>query len=467
MFSLPQTAVRYVHETVARDAARRRRERELHDLQRAQLLPLLASGEHQRDVQTMQSAALALSGAHHATAATGHPWKRAPDQPEWLDATSVGSVRPELRFEHVGGAPVPLRASIVRLPLFKLIGSGAAALLTAAGSSDPFAVKTCAFAAAVNLVAVLHYYAIWQLRLQNIAGGALTAFMVRIRGRGDAEQETQYLNLNKEAAENAGKLFAQEIAVDSLRSSDWAVTVRARATGHGATHVHTHIYTHRQLSPWTFRLPSQLVLLYIDLHAVAQKVNNPSAPGEFLPSHWGSAFQAFVVFLGSLTRFLCNNLRPLENTGDHSARPLPRNGWLVAIGILSFVAATAVWVVSIVNLLDMVGLPDDAIDAQSREDCWFVRLVVYVQLGYPAIAIAEIVWLNFFSTDLRDEPGVDGRNAMTGLPTSAPKRNKRRMPGSQMDPVLSLVKDVGYGTLDTLSKGGVAVYLVLRAAQNS
>ena len=59
MFSLPQTAVRYVHETVARDAARRRRERELHDLQRAQLLPLLASGEQQRDAQTMQSAALA------------------------------------------------------------------------------------------------------------------------------------------------------------------------------------------------------------------------------------------------------------------------------------------------------------------------------------------------------------------------------------------------------------------------
>jgi hypothetical protein len=360
-----------------------------------------------------------------------------------------------MRFEHVGGAPVPLRASIVRLPLFKLIGSGAAALLTAAGSSDPFAVKTCAFAAAVNLVAVLHYYAIWQLRLQNIAGGALTQLMVKIRGRGDADADTtQFLNLNKEAAGNAGKLFAQEIAVDSLRSSDWAVTVRA----------HTNDSTLRA-NPFFSVIGSQLVLLYIDLHSVAQKVNNPSAPGEFLPSHWGSAFQAFVVFLGSLTRFLCNNLRPPEDTSNHAARPLPRNGWLVAIGVVAFVAATAVWVVSVVNLLDMVGLPDDAIDAQSREDCWFVRLVLYVQIGYPAIAVGEIVWLNFFSTDLRDEPGVGGRNEETGMPLTALKRAKRRMPGSQMDPMLSLVKDVGYGTLDTLTKGGVAVYFVLRATR--
>jgi hypothetical protein len=434
MFALPQSAVNYVHETVARDAARRRRERELHDLQRAQLLPLLASGERERDAQTMQTAALALSSASHATTPTGHPWKRTPDQPAWLDETQLGSVRPELRFEHVGGAPVPLRASIVRLPLFKLIGSGAAALLTAAGSSDPFAVKTCAFAAAVNLVAVLHYYAIWQLRLQNVAGGALTALMVQIRGRGNADLKQQYLNLNKEAADNASKLFAQELAVDSLRSSDWAVT---------------------------------LVLLYIDLHAVSARVNNPSAPGEFLPSHWGSAFQAFVVFLGSLTRFLCNNLRPPENVSDHSAPPLARNGWLVAIGAVSFVIATGVWIVSIVNLLDMVGLPDDAIDAQSREDCWFVRLVLWVQIGYPAIAIGEIVWLNFFSTDLRDEPGAEGRNPETGLPIAPPGiAKRRRMPGSQMDPVLSLVKDVAYGTLDTLTKGGVAVYFVLRAARN-
>lgn len=74
--------------------------------------------------------------------------------------TAVNVVPEGLRFQspEATGVPVPFRSSVVRLALFKLIGTGVLAALTAAGSSEPFSRKACAFAAAVNAVAVLHYY---------------------------------------------------------------------------------------------------------------------------------------------------------------------------------------------------------------------------------------------------------------------------------------------------------------------
>ena len=73
------------------------------------------------------------------------------------DFSTVAQVDSTLRFQAIGSCPVPLRASVMRVVLFKLLGTGVFAALVAAGSSDPIVVKTCGLAAAINAVAVLHY----------------------------------------------------------------------------------------------------------------------------------------------------------------------------------------------------------------------------------------------------------------------------------------------------------------------
>ena len=73
------------------------------------------------------------------------------------DFSTVAQVHPRLRFQAIGSCPVPLRASVMRVVLFKLLGTGVFAALVAAGSSDPIVVKTCGLAAAINAVAVVHY----------------------------------------------------------------------------------------------------------------------------------------------------------------------------------------------------------------------------------------------------------------------------------------------------------------------
>ena len=128
--------------------------------------------------------------------------------------------------------------------LFKLLGTGVFAALVAAGSSDPIVVKTCGLAAAINAVAVVHYMfsapapaaqrrahdslglltraplplAVWRIRLQALNVKPLTALMV---GLGRAKSD----GYDAQAYKNSSKLYAQEIAVDSLRHSDWTVTV--------------------------------------------------------------------------------------------------------------------------------------------------------------------------------------------------------------------------------------------------
>ena len=125
MFRLPNEAIGALREALA--AGRDQRERQQQQtLAQAQRVPLIAIG----------------------TPASEDPF------------TAVNVVDKDLRFNapEVTGVPVPFRSSIVRLALFKLIGSGVLAALTAAGSSEPFSRKSCALAAAVNAVAVCHYF---------------------------------------------------------------------------------------------------------------------------------------------------------------------------------------------------------------------------------------------------------------------------------------------------------------------
>ena len=184
------------------------------------------------------------------------------------DFSTLAAVSPALRYQAVGACPVPLRASVLRLVLFKLLGTGVFVGLTAAGSENPHVVKTCALAAAVNAVAVAHYLFILRIRMQSVNSKPLSAWMI---GLGRA---TDPPAIERQVQNNAKKLFAQEMAVDSLRSGDWAIT---------------------------------LVLMKIAEHAIAEKAE-PTGDA-FLAPQYSALLQTVIVFLGSITTFFLNDLR--------------------------------------------------------------------------------------------------------------------------------------------------------------
>lgn len=131
-------------------------------------------------------------------------------------ATAWGLIDGERRYKGTGTVPVLLRVSVVRLALFKLLGIGVVVAVSGIGAATPSLRRSCALAAGVNFVACCYYYMIMRVRGQGF-GEPLAPLRLEL-GRSDGE----YL---KEIAANANKLFAQEVIVDSLRHSDWLVTV--------------------------------------------------------------------------------------------------------------------------------------------------------------------------------------------------------------------------------------------------
>ena len=306
------------------------------------------------------------------------------------DFSTLAAVSPGLRFQAVGGCPVPLRASVLRLVLFKLLGTGVFAALTSAGSENGHIVKTCALAAAVNAVAVVHYLFILRIRMQSISTKPLSAWMIGL-GRATTPSE---IDAQKETSTK--KLFAQEVAVDSLRSGDWAIT---------------------------------LVLIKICEHAIAEKAE-PTGDA-FMAPQYAALLQTIVVFLGSITTFFLNGLRkPTEQVR------ICRSPWIgVALGVFAYTAAMSIWVATTINLLVEVGHPDNKTSASAREDAYVLWILSLAQVGYPIVSTVQIVW-NY----------------------------NRTTPGTT-DPLLSLIKDICYGMLDSVSKGGLALFVALRATR--
>ncbi len=306
------------------------------------------------------------------------------------DFSTLAAVSPGLRYQAVGGCPVPLRASVLRLVLFKLLGTGVFAALTSAGSENPHVVKTCALAAAVNAVAVVHYLFILRIRMQSVNAKPLSAWMIGLgRATTPSEIDTQVENSTK-------KLFAQEMAVDSLRSGDWAIT---------------------------------LVLIKIAEHAIAERAE-PTGDA-FMAPQYAALLQTVIVFLGSITTFFLNGLRkPTEQVR------ICRNKCVgIALGVLAYVTAMGIWVATTINLLVEVGHPENKASAAAREDAYVLWILSLAQVGYPVVSIVQILW-----------------------------NCKRTTPGTT-DPLLSLIKDICYGMLDSISKGGLALFVALRATR--
>ena len=306
------------------------------------------------------------------------------------DFSTLAAVSPALRYQSVGGCPVPLRASVLRLVLFKLLGTGVFVGLTAAGSENPHIVKTCALAAAVNAVAVVHYMFILRIRMQSVNSKPLSAWMIGL-GR-----ETDPPAIERQVQNNAKKLFAQEMAVDSLRSGDWAIT---------------------------------LVLMKICEHAIAEKAE-PTGDA-FMEPRYAALLQTVVVFLGSITNFFLNGLR--EPTDSMRSC---RNKWVgIGLGVFAYTTAMGIWVTTTINLLVEVGHPENKVSLAAREDAWVLWVLSLAQVGYPVVSVIQLIW------------------------------NYTKTPTGKTDPLLSLIKDISYGMLDSINKGGLALFVALRATR--
>lgn len=120
----------------------------------------------------------------------------------------------DYRFSRMGGWSPPIRASVVRVAFFKLLGTGlAAAFLALSPYTGRFTAWSLAVSAAVNLVACSHYWYIWQIRLQTYRSPRYDSWMARI-GRAPAEDQGL---IAKEAEHDARAIYFQEVTVDGLR----------------------------------------------------------------------------------------------------------------------------------------------------------------------------------------------------------------------------------------------------------
>lgn len=121
----------------------------------------------------------------------------------------------ELRFSEMGGTPVALRASITRVVLMKLAGTGVLAALVGVNSTNKSVSFSCCLSAAVNFVASVHYYYIHRIRAQSPPD----SHAVWASGRDEAGEWKG----RSEDKNDSAKVFAQELSVDGWRFSDWSV----------------------------------------------------------------------------------------------------------------------------------------------------------------------------------------------------------------------------------------------------
>lgn len=174
--------------------------------------------------------------------------------------------------------------------------------------------------------------------------------------------------------------------------------------------------------------------MLLHLHTLAHGVSGVSGKDPPLFSREVAAgLQPVIISLGAVGRFFTNELRK----DRHGWRPPPP---VVAVAFACYVGAFVIFCLTTYNLLAQAGLPDDVPGgepetARRRSDAraiWFVGLV---QVGYPVVTAVQVTWLQV--SDHGDA-------------------------GNTYPALLSFFKDLGYGTLDVLTKGGLALYTASR-----
>lgn len=157
-----------------------------------------------------------------------------------------------------------------------------------------------------------------------------------------------------------------------------------------------------------------------------------------------------IIFFGSIPRFFLNDLRPRgqQDALGKDIEPLDQPRCNIILGIVAYLISTAFFSIATANLLLQVGNPiSDAKSKRAQEDSVLIYTIALLQIGYPIVSFTQVIWLRF-SKNMN------------------PDFKNLRMPGDQMDQLLSTLKDLAYGSLDTTTKGGLAVFCAFRAARS-
>ena len=121
------------------------------------------------------------------------------------------------------------------------------------------------------------------MRAQSFSAGPYAKWMVSSGYNGAADRAD---------AEMHAKLYAQEMAVDSFRHTDWTVT---------------------------------LPLMFLDLHKLAEDVTLRQPP--LVTREVGAFFQTWIILFGSVGRFFVNEMR-VGNDGKRTAPRWKLAGWM-------------------------------------------------------------------------------------------------------------------------------------------
>lgn len=184
-----------------------------------------------------------------------------------------------------------------------------------------------------------------------------------------------------------------------------------------------------------------------DLHGLAEQANPEKTP--MISKELAAFMQTWITGLGSVGRMYTNELRVYDEEGEWPI--MFSTGWTsVIFGFIAYVVATAVWVLTTINLVDHAGDPwnTEPLSAEFQaahpnymndelrsRDAGAIWVVCLVQVGYPIMAFSTVIYFNLCSKEL-----------------------DRTYPGW-----LSFMKDVVYAALDVTSKGGLALYVAMRA----
>ena len=157
-----------------------------------------------------------------------------------------------------------------------------------------------------------------------------------------------------------------------------------------------------------------------------------------------AALQPVIVLCGTVPRFYLGEfkwVRPENRTPPEKGPNMPPEGWTwyvvqVIIGVVFWLGGLATWLCCSLALHSKLWKDGVAPDDNMRAtDQIIATLIVWIQALYPAVSVMEFVWTHALGSDT----------------------------GDTYSSALSFAKDLCFGTLDVLTKGGLALYCASRS----
>lgn len=305
-----------------------------------------------------------------------------------------------LQYDSGEGCHLAFRTGVVVLVGMKLFGIGCAVTLVAAAGLTVEATRSCALSASICLIAASFYTKIYAIRRQGWTGGPYYQAALSPR----TTQPTAMAAEDDLEPTVHQRLFVQENAVDALRKADWTIT---------------------------------LALMAIETDTLLNELApTRAAPiGPFI----SALLQSSLVQIGTIGRSYFNDGRVKSREG--------RGSWSgVAVTIVCFLLASAMWVATTWSVLEHIGplTAETYPNAADRSEATVLYVLAIAQVVYPLTASLDFLWMYKAKKN-------DG---------NAPYEH------NEYSATLSTLKDLLYGFSDVVTKGGLALVSFQKATRS-